>query len=89
MRGMNELTVNEIIEYLNTESFDSFIPELLKIRIRNIFDLTNEEANRVIKRYESIKEAARDNLIESNCIRRALEGIYKTSCGYKWCYENK
>lgn len=47
MRGINELTVNEIIEYLNTESFDSFIPELLKIRIRNIFDLTSEEANRV------------------------------------------
>lgn len=49
----------------------------------------DKDTNRVIKRYESIKEAARDNLIEPNCIRRALEGIYKTSCGYKWCYENK
>ena len=47
MKGINELTINEIINYLNTEHFDGFIPELLKIRIRNIFDLTNEEANRV------------------------------------------
>lgn len=48
----------------------------------------DKDSNQIIKRYESIKEAARDNLIEPNCIRRALEGIYKTSCGYKWCYEN-
>lgn len=47
MKGINELTINEIINYLNTEHFHGFIPELLKIRIRNIFDLTNEEANRV------------------------------------------
>lgn len=49
----------------------------------------DKDSNQIIKRYESIKEVARDNLIELNCIRRALEGIYKTSCGYKWCYENK
>lgn len=45
----------------------------------------DKDSLEIVKEYESIRQAARENYIEPNCIRYALEDLKRTSVGFKWC----
>lgn len=46
MKEIDDLTISEIIEYINDSKLEGYLPEVIKRRIKNVFDLTEEEANK-------------------------------------------
>lgn len=46
MHIIDESIVNEITEYIEERSLEGQLPEVIKRRIKNVFDLTEEEANK-------------------------------------------
>lgn len=47
MNSIDESIVNEITEYIEERNLEGQLPEIIKRRIKNVFDLTEEETNKV------------------------------------------
>lgn len=47
------MVIREIIEYLNEDDKDRYSQLVLRIRIKNMFDLTEEQANKAYNIWKS------------------------------------
>lgn len=50
---MKKSVIAEVMEYLNSGHLDDSKPNILKVRIKNCFDLSDEEANKVYRIWKS------------------------------------
>ena len=60
-----------------------------KVKARQKPVLQIDEAGNVVKRYESLTQAARENGVTKQAIRAVCTGLCNTACGFRWSYENE
>lgn len=77
------------MDYFTQEQIFQFGRMCWHVGFDSCDEKTNIQSKKIIrsdgKRYKSISEAARKNLIDESCIRKALKSGRK-SAGYNWIY---
>ena len=79
----------ENLEWCTYQYNINYSNNLKKARKANVKKVAKFDTDgKLIKKYESITEAARDNRVSGASISNCLLGKHKTSCGFLWKYQN-
>ena len=79
----------ENLEWCTYQYNINYSNNLKKARKANVKKVAKFDTDgKLIKKYESITEAARDNRVSGASISNCLLWKHKTSCGFLWKYQN-
>lgn len=60
-----------------------------KVKAKQKPVLQIDDNGNVVKRYESLSQASRENNVTKQAIRAVCTGLCNTACGFRWAYEDE
>lgn len=76
----------ELCTYQYNINYSNNLKKARKANVKKVAKFDTD--GKLIKKYESITEADRDNRVSGASISNCLLGKHKTSCGFLWKYQN-
>ena len=80
--------VEQLEEWKDVVGYEGLYQVSSLAKIKSKYKLRKQLKNGIlVKRYESVRQASRENGWSCGAISECANGIYKTMYGYEWRYE--